>query len=469
MKLFPKTRHRLHELELKLARMAKVAPVATEMPAAKTVQVGSQPLVYGLDWRYYASGAELRKTLLGCLHTPIDIYATSTTNDMVGLAQSPVPSTQAKAKGPGTDKAKGKPHAAALVVAENLSRGGVELFVFQFADDLFGITVLEDARPVSRFDQLGTRSDILTLVGQFQLEQAGQDFRLVGNTGLLDNEEPADIADVFFSPSSAALIRSVPNYPRRLLVGLATVLLVVLVSLIWGWVNIEKLKRMQAESARKQNPDFIYEQSVATGMQALNVGAQDQLNAWRAIVLNIPESTNGWALSKVSCKPGSCEALWDRTFGSYRDFDVASLSGVANTLHNHRDGDPTQSSIQTTWNTTNLSNSKPPLTREKLPMLKAQVLALSSQLQDLALLENGQVRISSTELHPKVPGLEVSQISKPVVKGQWSVRHHLWTLGDLEVNGQALAVDELLLERDAVSKQWMYTLKGNYYAKGSSF
>jgi hypothetical protein len=174
-------------------------------------------------------------------------------------------------------------------------------------------------------------------------------------------------------------------------------------------------------------------------------------------------------LNKVICKPGVCEALWDRTFGNYQDFDASSLTGVSNTVHSHRDGDPALSSIQTSWNIANLASAQPPLTREKLPELLPQVLALSSQLQDLALIEDGQVRVSGTELHPKLPGLQVTQITKPVVKGQWSVRHHLWTLADLELKGVALVTGELLLERDTKSNQWMFTLNGNYYAKGRSF
>jgi hypothetical protein len=104
-----------------------------------------------------------------------------------------------------------------------------------------------------------------------------------------------------------------------------------------------------------------------------------------------------------------------------------------------------------------------------LPELRAQVLALSIQLQDLALLEDGQVSITAAALHPKIDGLQVDQISKPMVKGQWSVRHQLWTLADLELKGEAVVTDQLLLERDTNSKQWMYTLNGNYYAKGRSF
>jgi hypothetical protein len=274
MKSLAKIQNSLRALELKLAQIAKVSPVETEMPAAKTVQVGDQQFIYGLDWRYYATGTELRKTLLGCLHTNIDIYATSSTNDMVGLAQSPDPLTQAK----GLGKVKGKPHAAALVIADNLSRGGLELFVFQFAEDLYGITALEDARPVSRFDHLGSRNEVLHLFEHFQLEQAGQDFRLFGNTGLLDSEIRVDLAEVFFSSTSATRILQVPNYPRRLLTGLGAILLVALASLIWGWFNIEQLKKAQEERARKQNPDFIYEDSMAAGMQELNVPAQTQLN-----------------------------------------------------------------------------------------------------------------------------------------------------------------------------------------------
>ena len=468
MAMFSLMLSRFRKLESKIAALVKTQTTFYDFPAVKSYVVGGNQFVYGLDWRYYANAQELYKNLHACYKTHINIYATANTKDMLGLGHG-LDKTSTKGKNKSTNR--GKSYSAALMAAENLSHGsGVELFVFEFEADLFGMTVLEDERPIGRFDQMGSRKDIALLIAEFKQEQLGQKYRVVGNSNLLENQEHAEVKDVFFAPAASVQIKSVPNFARRFLLGGAALIMLPLVVSIGSLTLSIISPKPVAQLVAPEAPDVIYDRQLSLAMSSLGQTAQDQLNTWRRLLLSLPESVNGWNLSSAECNSERCEALWTRDFGSYADFDSAPLQGQYTMVRSQSQNDPSRASIRTTWPAPTLNNNPPPQhSIDTLETVQNRVYTLASQLQDLTLVDEGEVSITVAGLFPEVPGIQITQISKPVVKGAWSIQHRLWTLDDLEFNTQGLFLESIAITRTTDSPHWVYTLKGNYYAKGIPF
>jgi hypothetical protein len=110
-----------------------------------------------------------------------------------------------------------------------------------------------------------------------------------------------------------------------------------------------------------------------------------------------------------------------------------------------------------------------PLVREKLPSLAQAHRLLASQLQDLSLLPESNVFLKNADLYPATAGATVSQINKPVVRGEWAIEHEIWSLNDLSFSISGLVAESLSIVQPENSKSWVYTLKGRYYAKGKDF
>ena len=53
-----------------------------------------------------------------------------------------------------------------------------------------------------------------------------------------------------------------------------------------------------------------------------------------------------------------------------------------------------------------------------------------------------------------------------VVRGEWSITHDLWTLGELTFDLPSVVLKGLTLQQDEKTKNWTYTLTGHYYANG---
>jgi hypothetical protein len=108
-------------------------------------------------------------------------------------------------------------------------------------------------------------------------------------------------------------------------------------------------------------------------------------------------------------------------------------------------------------------------TREKLFPLQNIQRPLASQLQDLSLLRNSAVSLANAELYPSKNGLSIQQVNKPVVSAEWMVTHDLWSLNELNFTVPSLVVESLNIVSGENKNQWIYTLKGRYYAKGKEY
>ena len=425
------------------------------VPAVQSVSIERQHYVFGLDWRFFSDSKDLRQTLSAARRSGLSHYAKTSTDDLVGLGHGLDPQQSAKA------------YSGALQLAETVSRGGMELFVFKLAEDVFSITALQDARPLVDFDRVGTRSEIFALAGQFQMQQVGQDLRQAGNTGTLDNEEPVKLAEAFGKPQSTARVKPLPNYRQQLILLIAVLGLGLTMWLVWGWLNAENIKASQAKRVREQEPNFIYEKAAGDLMNIPGLPAQQQLDSWRQVIKNIPVKKKGWELTGVICQPQVCQAKWIRSFGNYKEFYLEALPGLLGSRETQDADNPALGGIQA-----ELKVPLPPSpgrmpSRADLPALRELTVSLASQLQDLALLPNGSVQMKAPDLYPPTPGIKTEQIQKPIVRGEWSMTHDLWTLGELTFNGPSLVADSLSLVKSETTNEWTYTLTGHYYAKAN--
>lgn len=432
--------------------------VEPEVPASMSFSIERRHYVFGLDWRFYSGASDLRKTLSFAKSTGLTHYAKNIGEDLVGV-------------GFGIDKTiRAKPHSAALQISEVLSRGGIELFLFQIDADVFCITALQDSSPVVGFDLVGSQAEILSLAGEFQQRFAGQEIRQVGNTGTLENEEPVRLSDAFGNPAAQARVRAVPDYKKMALIGGAVLTLGLTLWLIWRFVNAAQIEAANAQRKREQDPNFIYENMVNSGMKSVGLPAQIQLNAWRAVVTEIPLVHKGWGLSSISCSANGCEALWDRNFGNFQEFRASPLPWLESISETQKEDNPALGSIQTLFKLPEPpANVKAELSRDTLPRLQERVQSLASQLQDLALLPNTKVFIKPPDLYPNQPGIKAAQINKPVVRGDWLLTTDLWSLSDLNFKGPGMVFKNLTIQKDEETKAWNYTLTGHYYAKGKDY
>lgn len=430
-------------------------PSETSMPAVQSVSIQRHHYVFGLDWRFFSDSKDLRQTLSAARRSGLSHYAKTSTDDLVGL-------------GHGLDAQQGaKAYSGALQLAESVSRGGIELFVFKLSEDVFSITALQDSRPLVDFERVGSRSEIFALAGQFQMLQMGQDIRQAGNTGTLDNEEPVKLAEAFARPHSTARIKPLPNYRQQVILVIAVLGVALLMWLVWGWLNAENIKAAQAKRLREQDPNFIYEKAAGDLMKIPGLPARQQLDSWREVIKNLPVKKKGWELTSVVCQPQVCQAKWIRSFGNYKEFYLEALPGLLGSRETQDADNPALGGIQA-----ELKVPLPPTpdrlpSRADLPALREMTVSLASQLQDLALLPNGSVQMKAPELYPATPGVKAEQIQKPVVRGEWSMTHELWTLGELTFNGPSLVLESLSLAKDEKTKEWTYTLTGHYYAKAN--
>ena len=451
-------RQKLELLMLKLKLKPAQTLAEPELPAAKSISIERRHYVFGLDWRFYSGGKDLRQSLALAKRSGLSHYAKTLGEDLVGV-------------GHGIDKTiKAKPHSAALQLAEVLSRGGIELFLFQLDADVYCITALQDSSPVVGFDQVGSYAEILSLAGEFQQRFSGQEIRQAGNTKTLENEEPVRLSEAFGNPAAQARVSGIPDYRKLALVSLGALVFILILWMIYRFVSASQIEAAKAQRIREQDPNFIYENLVTSSMKSVGLPAQAQLNAWRAVVIDTPAVHKGWALVQINCLGERCEASWQRTFGNYQEFRATPLPWLESITESQKEDNPALGSIQTVFKVPEAPAAvKAELSRAELPKLQERVQSLASQLQDLALLPNTLVQIKQPELYPNSPGLKAAQIAKPVVRGAWTLTMDLWSLADLEFNGPALVLQNLVVQKDEKTNDWSYTLTGQYYAKGKDF
>jgi len=356
---------------------------------------------------------------------------------------------------------------AAVHLAETASLGGLEVFIFELPDGLYSLTALNDSQPVPHFDQVGSQQDAMGWITEYRALQSDQPIRYVGNVDWLDNVEQMSLAEAFARPDQVANLSALPNYKLHKLLGLILVPSVLLAGGGFAWMEHLRQVEEQERLAREQDPNYVYEKAVGPAMQQTGLQAQITLERWREVIFKIPTERAGWKLSKIVCEPINCSATWKRDFGSYQDFHAQPLDGLTSSSEAQTGESPANADITTVLTVPTLPGEAKGLLRPQLPGLRDVLQQIASQLQDISLVPDADVKLKKPELYPAT-GATIEQINNPVAKGEWSIKHELWTLGELSFDLPHLVLKGLTIEQDEKTKNWTYTLTGNYYAKGKN-
>jgi hypothetical protein len=428
------------------------------VPASQAVKINQHHFVFGLEWRFFTDSRDLSRTVRAAKRDGFDHHVVAQTDDLVGIGR--IPSLPKKAR----------LYSASLHLSQSVSRGGAELFVFKLDADLFCLVALNDSRPIIGFEKAGTRSDIMALAGEFQLSQVGYTIRQAGNTGALEHEEPIKLTEAFGQPDNETRVKAIPDYKILALKVAAVVGIGVMGFLIYGYINDAKIKAAAERLARERDPNFLYEREVEASMKKTGLPAQQQMARWQAAIQDIPLSRQGWTLTDIACQPDQCTLNWVRDYGSYAEFFAAPQANEVRSTESHAANNPASSKIQTVLTVPAAPFATVGLDRKELPGLAQTQRLLASQLQDLSLLENSSVELKSAELYPAPSGLKAAQINKPVVRGEWTIEHEIWSLHDLSFSMPGLVAESLsIFVQPEKSNSWVYTLKGRYYAKGKDY
>jgi hypothetical protein len=436
---------------------AEAEAALLRVPASQAVKINQHHFVFGLDWRFFTDSKDLSRTVRGAKRDGFDHQVVAQTDDLVGIGRIPTPPKKARL------------YSASLHLSQSVSRGGMELFVFKLDADLFCLVALNDSRPIIGFEKAGTRSDIMTLAGEFQLSQVGYTIRQAGNTGALEHEEPIKLTEAFGPPDDNTRVKAIPDYKIIALKVAAVVGIGVMGFFIYGYINEAKIKAAAERLARERDPNFLYEREVEASMKKTGLSAQEQMERWRATIQDIPVSRQGWRLTDIACQPEQCTLNWSRDYGSYTEFFAVPLAHEVRSTESQAANNPASSNIQTVLTVPAAPVAAGGLDRKQLPGLPQIQRLLASQLQDLSLLENSSVELKNAELYPAPAGLKAAQINKPVVRGEWTIAHEIWSLNDLSFSIPGLVAESLSIAQPEKSNSWVYTLKGRYYAKGKDF
>lgn len=445
-----------------LARFGKTEPKRPErtpglqgIESARSVLIGRQHFVFVMDWRLFANRADLSNSMRAAQRQGYS-HGLTMSGDMVGFAA-------------GLDRQMpSKPFSAAIQLAETVSEGGIEMFIFKFADGQYSLTVLNDARPVPQFDQMGSLDDVRSMVNEYKALQAGQDIRFVGNTDLFEGMQPLSLNDAFSAPEAAAALKKLPNYRLRIQLLLVLLPLVLLAAAIVGWLQWQRQAESQRRQAQAQDPNRNYEQQVDASLRQLGPSANVMLAQWRSTIVGVPVERAGWKLEKIVCQPTACTASWQRDVGSFKDFKATPMVGVEGITETQSGDNPAKASIETVLPLGLASAEGQPLVRSELPNLTQAMQVVASDLQDISLLEDVKVKLLPPELFPAT-GTSAQQLARPVVRGEWSITHELWSLGELVLAYPAQVLRDLTIQQDDKTKKWIYTLTGHYYAKGKNY
>ncbi len=437
---------------------AEAEAALLSVPASQAVKINQHHFVFGLEWRFFTDSKDLSRTVRGAKRDGFDHQVVAQTDDLVGIGRIPTPPKKARL------------YSASLHLSQSVSRGGMELFVFKLDADLFCLVALNDSRPIIGFEKAGTRSDIMTLAGEFQLSQVGYTIRQAGNTGALEHEEAIKLSEAFGQPDDNTRVKAIPDYKILALKVAAVVGIVVIGFSIYGYINEAKIKATAERLARERDPNFLYEREVEASMKKTGLPAQQQMERWRATIQDIPVSRQGWTLTDIACQPEQCTLNWARDYGSYAEFFAVPLAHEVRSTESQAANNPASSKIQTVLTVPPAPVAAGGLDRKQLPGLPQTQRLLASQLQDLSLLENSSVELKNAELYPAPAGLKAAQINKPVVRGEWTIEHEIWSLNDLSFTIPGLVAESLsIVVQPEKSNSWVYTLKGRYYAKGKDF
>lgn len=431
-------------------------PEGEAWSAMHTVVMGGVSYLFGVEWRFAPSSSALRHELNEARIQGSSHYILSPMRDVVGYVHT-------------LPKRRETPCSAAIQLSATVSDGGIELFIFSFDNEQYGLVALNGSQPVPGFDYLGSRSDVLQLAEDFKAIQQGQVIRVAGDAGLLEEEERLARDSVFRQPESSAKLQKLPNPTQTRILIATTVTLTVLIGTGFYMVQAERERIAEEQRKLEQDPNRVYERTIAKALQDAGVAGPAVLGNWLSVVGNLPLHHRGWTLTKLSCTPPECTGTWTRAFGNFAEFHDDLPFDITSSQEVQQGENPAMATIQTV-HAVQAPQDPTHLERNALNEPRATLRAIASKLQDTSTLRNANTTLTQPTLYPDNSPGSVGQLHRPVMRGRWSIQHEIWTLRDLPLS--AYEVPELLeitFTPTTADAPPLYKLSGSYYAKGKSY
>lgn len=446
---------------------------------ASTVMLSGVRLVFGLEWNPLSPGVEVEQSLQEARNAGFNYAALMADGSLVGLARD---------LGPG----RGKAYSAVLVVVDQLASTEVEVYIFQFGQQVCFIGLV-DRKPVSGFDLLlPSLDEAMAILTEFRAMHVGHEIRVLTNlqSTELPNAEQVRLDTLVSLLGPQLLVKRLINRPLRRAVGIAIFVTVVLASTVsWYLYEQAEERKRQEEAARiahESDPNYIYEQAIQGLLKNAGTPGNLLLRQWRELLEALPIQHKGWMLARVECQAIGCKATWVRFHGSFRDFDspkpsnaidvpeldVATTDNLLNmTLETHHQLPSMISSgsaidqASAVNEESAAANSGKGLDREKLPLLRAVTLQWGSLLQDWSLLKVS-VKLEKPVLFGPPGMTDIAPIKKPVAMMPWEIEDDIWSLPAVNLPGDAIP-QSLLVTIDGLKAH--YKLTGALYAKAKKF
>jgi len=427
------------------------SPTQKPAPWSQWSIIKGHTFLFGIDWEFSPFSSSKNKELQKQRKNGNFFYAISTMEDVVGYVKA-LPETN------------GKKYAAALHLADRLSQGGIEIFCFHLKDDLYSFIALSDSKPVPGHDYIGSKENVWQLGNDFANLQEQQAIRYVGNAGIFQMEESVSLEKAFSNPTVTAQFKNIVNQP--LLLGLILGLVVVF-GISYGvdsYLTAVKIKEEQKRMELLNNPNHLYEQQIDKALKEINAGGREQIDNWMATIGKLPLDIAGWQLDNVNCNLKNCTATWKRRYGNFSElFRAVPVPFVGRS--ESMDAKNPENSIATTVHALAFEPRLNTLTRDELPKAKEVLSQISSQLQDLSLLEKTTVSLEKVGLFPANMQGTPDTLLRPVVRGGWEMQLELWSISSLNLSPNV--VPESLTIHFPADKQGSsnYSLKGSFYAR----
>ena len=375
----------------------------------------------------------------------------------------------------GHGKGRGALVSLALLLGQNYSHGGEEIFAFHVDTRRSCVVVLRDGQPVPGFDVIGNTEVVSERINTFlQLTDSGS-VRRVGAVDLLGNVEEIDWDLVLDEVTAKVRLKKIPDV-RKMLAFLAASAVVFVVGFGAVTYKLARDKKLADEQARiASDPNIVYENKIDVDLAAVTGIGQISLQRMLGGLKQIPLQIKGWRLSKVECTPALCNASWIRSYGNFAEFGHAlPPSAMGQPQYDvFSPDDLTSAQLVTQHRLDNAAAVAPPppkLTRAALPLRSTVSSKFFSTLQDLSMMDI-KVKVEPAKLFAGQGDL--NQLVRPVVNAVWAIEGPLWTMEDIVLEDY-VAIDSITVELDtdktvAPIEKTRYKLSGKYYAKGKDF
>ena len=408
--------------------------------------------VLGMEWRLLDSSEKLvRGTLSKLRREGLEWYASSGLQDFVGICSN-IP------------ESKNPMYSAALHLADQWSRGGIELFVFGMPQQRVAVVAPNAGRPVPGFDFIGTIGEAQSLIEEFEAMYQGTSVRRVGDLGLLADEEQLSAQTVFDQPRAETKLKQIPSLKALLItVGFLVLGLAVLGGFYYLQIQEREdmLKNLPTPSApTPPDPNPAYLASANQLVQGLAAVGQQQHTAWIQLAKALPLEHRGWIMTQLECKGETCNADWRRQFGSVDDFYTQLPPHTKQTQHLPTSNDALTQNLQTQHPAQPKVVGKGYEKATDLPSQSQGFRQLSSWLQDLSLIGASGVSIEKAQMW-STPA-EGAVIQQPLFKGTWNAEIPLGIAPDLVVPPFA-TVNQLKTTLGS-----SYQLSGDYYVRADT-